>query len=43
MLVYARDGQQRQIVSALEQEGLSPMNFRFESSGARVLVNALAA
>ncbi len=43
MLVYASDGRQPDIVSALEREGLAAMNFRFDTSGARVLVNALAA
>jgi len=43
MLVYSAEGRQRDITSALEGEGLAPMHFRFDSSGARVLVNALAA
>ncbi len=43
MIVFSRDGYQQQIISALEAEGLSAMKFRFEPSGARVLVNALAA
>ena len=43
MLVYSAEGRQDDITSALEGEGLAPMNFRFDSSGARVLVNALAA
>ncbi|MBI5287647.1 MAG: GHMP kinase [Chloroflexi bacterium] len=43
MIVFARDGYQQDIISALEHEGLSAMKFRFEPSGARVLVNALAA
>jgi D-glycero-alpha-D-manno-heptose-7-phosphate kinase len=43
MLVYARDGRQQDIIAALEREGLASMQFRFEASGARVLVNALAA
>ncbi len=43
MLVFAREGRQNDIASALEGEGLAPMNFRFDRSGARVLVNALAA
>jgi len=43
MTVFARDGYQEEIISALEAEGFASMKFRFESSGARVLVNALAA
>jgi D-glycero-alpha-D-manno-heptose-7-phosphate kinase len=43
MIVFSREGYQQAIVSALEAAGLSSMRFRFEASGARVLVNALAA
>ena len=43
MVVYSAEGRQSDITSALEAEGLVPMSFRFDCSGARVLVNALAA
>lgn len=43
LVVFARDGRQQEIVSALEREGLPSMDVRFETRGARVLVNALAA
>jgi D-glycero-alpha-D-manno-heptose-7-phosphate kinase len=43
MIVYAGEGRQADIIASVEREGLAQMNFRFESSGVRVLVNALAA
>jgi D-glycero-alpha-D-manno-heptose-7-phosphate kinase len=42
LMVYAKEGQQQEITSRLEDEGLLSMNFGFESRGATVLLNALA-
>lgn len=41
LMVYAREGQQREIISRLEAEGLFSMGFHLESRGAAVLLNAL--
>lgn len=43
LMVYSREGRQEEIIARLEREGLISMGFRFESRGATVLVNALAA
>lgn len=43
LIIYAPDGRQQDIVSRLEDEGLFSMSYRFESRGATVLFNALAA
>jgi len=43
LMLYSREGRQQEIISWLEREGLLSMGFRFESRGATVLVNALAA
>lgn len=42
LMVFAEEGCQPQIRSRLEAEGLFSMNFRFESRGTTVLLNALA-
>ena len=42
LMVLAAEGCQQQIRSRLEAEGLFSLNFRFESRGATVLLNALA-
>lgn len=42
LMIFAEEGRQRQIRSRLEAEGLFSMDFRFESRGATVLLNALA-
>ena len=43
LMVYSREGRQQEIISRLENEGPVSMSFHFESRGAAVLVNALAA
>ena len=40
MMIYCPDGTQTGVTSALEDQGLRRMDYRFEEGGARVLLNA---
>jgi D-glycero-alpha-D-manno-heptose-7-phosphate kinase len=40
LMIYCEPAQQAAVTQALEAKGLKRMDFRFESEGARVLVNA---
>jgi D-glycero-alpha-D-manno-heptose-7-phosphate kinase len=40
LMIYCEEPHQAAVTQALESKGLKRMDFRFESEGARVLVNA---